>query len=151
MANVNKSDVKAKAAFVNELLLRGFDDARVTASPADIVAQKDGTTWFFEIKKTSHKDKYFGAATLTEWVQALKDPDHFRFVVAIEDGSDFTFIEYTPDEFMEFSTIPPFKVYFNIDFSSKNKIARGNGGAIKLSPDKVSLLDEVFLKMKSER
>lgn len=151
MAKVNKSDVKAKAAFVNELLSRGFDDAKVVASPADIIAQKNGTTWFFEIKKTSHKDKYFGAATLTEWVQALKDPDHFRFVVAIEDGDEFTFIEYTPDEFMEFSTIPPFKVYFNIDFTGKSRNALGKGGAIRMSPEKIQLLDEVFAKMKSKR
>lgn len=149
MAKVNKSDVKAKAAFVNELLSRGFDDAKIVASPADIVAQKDGQTWYFEIKKTSHKDKYFGAATLTEWLQADMDPDHFRFVVAIEDGDDFTFIEYTPAEFREFSTIPPFKVYFNIDFTGKTRNAHGKGGAIRISPDKVQLLSDVFTKMKS--
>lgn len=150
MAKVNKSDVKAKAAFVNELLSRGFDDAKIVASPADIVAQKDGQTWYFEIKKTSHKDKYFGAATLTEWVQALKDPGHFRFVVAIEDGDDFSFIEYSPAEFMEFSTIPPFKVYFNIDFTGTTRNKLGKGGAIRMSPEKIQLLNEVFTKMKSE-
>ena len=78
-----KSDLAAKAAFVEELRQRGFENVNVVAAPADIVAEKDGKTWYFEIKKTSHNDRYFGAATLTEWVQAVKDPEHFRFVVAI--------------------------------------------------------------------
>jgi len=77
-----KSDIGAKGAFRRELLSRGFE-ARIAKSPADIVATKDGRTWYFEIKMTRRTDTYFGAATLTEWAQALADPDHFRFVVAI--------------------------------------------------------------------
>ena len=109
-----KSDVTAKQEFINKLLREGYDSAEVKARPADIVAQKDGETWYFEIKLTDHSDKCFGAATLTEWEQAMKTPEHYRFVIAIrhEDGT-FEFRQYTPEEFMRFSTIPPFKVYFN--------------------------------------
>jgi hypothetical protein len=39
-----KSDVRAKAAFVRELLARGFDSAEVTQQPADITAVRDGQT-----------------------------------------------------------------------------------------------------------
>ena len=96
-----KSDLAAKAAFVEELRQRGFENVNVVAAPADIVAEKDGKTWYFEIKKTSHNDRYFGAATLTEWVQAVKDPEHFRFVVAISvDDRTFDFIEYSPEDFI---------------------------------------------------
>ncbi len=117
-----KSDIAAKEAYANKLNANGFR-ARVTGYPADITAEKDGETWYFEVKMTRHEDRYFGAATQTEWSQAFKDPDHFRFVVVIADEADenFQFIEYTPAEFMEFSTIPPFKVYFNIDFAGKPK------------------------------
>ena len=69
-----------------------------------------------KIKKTTKADNYFGAATLTEWAQAIKTPDHYRFVIAKTDASEeeFSFVELTPAEMMEYSTIPPFKVYFNI-------------------------------------
>lgn len=33
----------------------------------------------------------------------------------------FEFRQYTPDEFLEFSTIPPFKVYFSVPLSSEEK------------------------------
>ena len=62
MAN-KKSDVKAKTAFVEHLKERGFD-AKVVSKPADILATKDGQTWYFEIKMTKRTDVYFGAATL---------------------------------------------------------------------------------------
>lgn len=114
MAN-NKSDALAKRAYVDKLVAKGFT-AKVTRAPADITAEKDGLKWYFEIKMTRHKDRYFGAATLTAWRQAFKDPEHFRFVVAIEDSGIFEFIEYTPDQFMRFSSVPPFKVNFNIEF-----------------------------------
>ena len=141
MAN-NKSDVAAKQAYVNKLNAEGYK-ARITGSPADVTAEKDGETWFFEIKMTRHEDRYFGAATQTEWAQAFKDPEHFRFVVVIADEADehFRFIEYTPAEFMGFSTIPPFKVYFNIDFTGKPKKKS------KREKKSVSLTEENFLRL----
>ena len=119
MAN-KKSDVAAKQAYVDKLNGEGYQ-ARVAASPADIIAEKGGEKWYFEIKMTHQTDRYFGAATLTEWECAFRDPEHYRFVVVIADEADehYQFIEYTPAEFMAFSTIPPFKVYFNIDFTGK--------------------------------
>ena len=110
-----KSDVNAKQAFIHELKSRGYE-ARVTGAPADITATKDGQTWYFEIKMTHRTDRYFGAATMTEWKQALADSAHYRFVVAKADETDsiFEFREYTVEEFMKYSTIPPFKVYFNV-------------------------------------
>ena len=63
----SKSDTLAKQTYINELLSQGFDTAVVKAEPADIVATKNGETWYFEIKMTSRTDTYFGAATLTEW------------------------------------------------------------------------------------
>ena len=123
MANA-KSDVKAKKAYIEQLAEKGFKNARIAASPADIVAEKDGKEWYFEIKmtKTASKGKaYFGAATITEWKQALATPDRYFFVVAYTDDKDFTFVKYTPSEFMAFSTIPPFKVFFNIPASGREK------------------------------
>ncbi|MGM9739204.1 MAG: protein NO VEIN domain-containing protein [Candidatus Cryptobacteroides sp.] len=144
-----KSDIAAKAAFVEELRQRGFSNVKVVAAPADIEAEKDGEKWYFEIKKTTHNDKYFGAATLTEWVQAVTDPEHFRFVVAITTDRDqtFDFIEYTPADFMAFSTVPPFKIFFNIDFRGEKKVKLG-GKALMVSRELVEKLRDVYYGMK---
>ena len=114
-----KSDVIAKQKYVEELNKQGFSNARIIKAPADICAEKDGNTFYFEIKMTRQANKYFGAATLTEWEQAIKDPSHFRFVVAIQSNDDtiLKFIEYTPEEFLRFSSIPPFKIFFNLDLN----------------------------------
>ena len=141
MAN-KKSDVKAKKEFVKLLKNKGFE-ASVVSKPADIMATKDGQTWYFEIKMTKRADVYFGAATLTEWKQAIVDPNHFRFVVAKtnEEESEFEFLEYTPEEFMKFSTIPPFKVYFNINFDGSERKTRK---AKKLTQENLELMSECF-------
>ena len=137
MAN-GKSDVRAKEVFIEQLKTRGFINAKIVASPADIVAEKNGKKWFFEIKmtKTASKNKaYFGAATITEWKQALTTPDRYFFVVAYTDDAEkhFDFVEYSPYQFMTFSTIPPFKVFFNIPVPNKkrSKHRRAPAGAAR--------------------
>ena len=143
-----KSDVKAKAAFVKHLQENGFE-AAVVSKPADIVATKDGETWYYEIKMTKRTDVYFGAATLTEWKQAVADPDHFRFVVAKtnEEESEFEFLEYTPEEFMKRSTIPPFKVYFNVNFDGT---VREPKKATALTHENLNIMSECFDKIKGK-
>lgn len=144
-----KSDVKAKEAFVRELVNRGFK-ANVVSTPADIKAEKDGETWYFEIKMTKRQDTYFGAATLTEWRQALLDPEHFRFVVAQtdEEEENFKFIEFDPAEFMGLSTIPPFKIFFNIDFGECRKKGVRDSKAVKMCQENFDILDEAFNSLK---
>ena len=146
-----KSDIGAKGAFRRELLSRGFE-ARIAKSPADIVATKDGRTWYFEIKMTRRTDTYFGAATLTEWAQALADPDHFRFVVAIckdDDGTSFEFREYTPAEFMEFSTVPPFKVFFKMDLTGRKPDKAGRTTSVRLTEDGFARLKDCYDGLKA--
>jgi hypothetical protein len=65
---------------------------------------------------------------MTEWKEAIRNPDTFKFVIAKTDDkeNDFEFKEFTPDEFIKYSTIPPFKVYFNIDLNNYKKISKRN-------------------------
>ena len=127
----SKSDTLAKKAYIEELRKQGFEP-KVKAEPADIVATKNGETWYFEIKMTSRTGTYFGAATLTEWEQAFKTPDRYFFVVAIKKDDDkFEFRQYTPLEFMQSSTIPPFKVYFNLDLKGDKKTKRNSNSCRK--------------------
>ena len=145
MAN-KKSDVKAKAEFVKCLQDRGFE-ASVVSKPADIMATKDGQTWYFEIKMTKRRDVYFGAATLTEWEQAVADPEHFRFVVAKTDDEEkeFEFLEYTPEEFMNFSTVPSFKIFFNINFDGS---VRTSKTATSLTHENLKIMSDCFDRIK---
>lgn len=144
-----KSDVKAKTEFVKILRERGFE-AAVVSSPADIKATKDGQTWYFEIKMTKRADVYFGAATLTEWRQALADPEHFRFVVARTDDAEeeFEFIEFTPEEFMEFSTVPPFKIFFSVDLENTGK-KRSGTKAVRFTRENFEVMDRCYNEIKS--
>lgn len=155
MKENTKSDVPAKKAYASLLERAGFTNVQIVASPSDIIAEKDGQQWFFEIKKTNHSDKCFGAATVTEWEQAIRTPERFRFIVAISDDGDetFTFREYTPSEFMAFSTVPPFKIYFNIDFSGKTRRpARKLGkrkAAVRLSGSLVHEMVDIFNRFRN--
>ena len=52
-----KSDVEAKKAFVKELEKNDFQDIKITSTPTDVSASKDGNKYFFELKFTNQKDK----------------------------------------------------------------------------------------------
>ena len=135
---------KAKAFYVNKLNGSGFTNVEVTSSPADITAFKDGKQWFFEIKATKKQDSCFGAATFTEWEQAFKTPETFRFVIVkiSEDESRFESLEFTPDEFMKYSSIPPIKVFFNINFKNMAGKKKTN-----MSKKSFELLNDAYNKL----
>ncbi len=119
-------------------------------SPADIVAEKNGVVWHFEIKCTRKKDKYFGAATLTEWIQAAKDPRHFLFVVACEDGGSWSFQEYDPESFIEHSYIPPFKIYFNVAMKPGQVLkSKRESKSVRMTLERLQQMDELYRAFKT--
>lgn len=144
-----RTDVLAKQAFLEKLRSEGYT-AEIKAQPSDIIAEKDGETWYFEIKMTEKTDSCFGAATLTEWEQAFKTPDRYRFVIAIKGENDtFTFREFTPAEFMQYSTIPPFKVYFNLNLlGDTRRKRRKNNGAVIFSEERFKEMLALYKKFK---
>jgi len=145
-----RSDLDAKEAYCKYLEDRGFI-TEVKKDPADILAKKDGEEWFFEIKKTSRDKDYFGAATSTEWEQAFKDPEHYRFVIckSREDGS-FDFTELTPGQMMKYSTIPPFKIFFNVPLDGKERKSSGKTKALHLTKETFSALNGLYKKLKGQ-
>jgi hypothetical protein len=147
-----KSDVPAKLAFIQNLLLvQGFDEARITGRPADITARRGDQTFYFEIKYTAQFTNYFGAATLTEWEAALTCEERYRFVIATKKDSDWIFREYTPLEFMQFSYIPPFKVFFNIPVGDhKRPVSKLPGKRVRMTRERMSVMVAIFKKFRSE-
>lgn len=91
-AGNRNSDVRAKGAFIRELLAQGFESA-------------EGT----QIKYTAQATSYFGAATLTEWEAAIHYEGRFSVVVAAERDGEWMCHEYTPEAFMQFriAGVPP--------------------------------------------
>ena len=128
----DRSDIKAKEAYANCLTEHGYVDVQIVHSPADIIA---------------YKNAYFGAATFTEWECALKNKEFFKFVVVKEMDEEYEFYEFTPEEFMEYSTIPPIKVYFNIDLNQKNKVKK-NSKALKMSEEVFFELNDTYKRLK---
>lgn len=149
MTNI-KSDLDAKTAFCKYLEDKGFT-TEIKQAPADIRAVKDGQEWFFEIKKTSQDKDYFGAATSTEWEQAFKDPEHYRFVIAQKQSDEsFQFTELTPAQLMEYSTIPPFKVFFNVPLSGEKKKTPRSSKALRLSKEAFESLNNTYKRWKGK-
>ncbi|MBM3359757.1 MAG: DUF3883 domain-containing protein [Betaproteobacteria bacterium] len=146
-----KSDVAAKEAFVAELRYRGFEEVRVTGSPADVTARRGTEVYYFEIKYTAQVSQYFGAATLTEWEAALAHEERYWFVVATNRDGAWAFHEYTPAEFMEFSYIPPFKVFFNVAVGQgKSTLAKRGNKRIQLTRERVVQMVELFKAFRSQ-
>ena len=146
MKKNKKSDVKAKQALKKELESKGiYSSVSIIGSPADIVAIKEDEKFYFEIKMTKEKGKCFGAATQTEWMEAIKNPKNYKFVIAKtnEEETEFEFLYFTPEEFMEFSIIPPFKVYFNIDLENINKKSK-RIKSIPLTENRLLELNKAF-------
>ncbi len=143
----DRSDIKAKEAYVNYLIQQGYVDVQIVHLPVDIIAYKNGKKYFFEIKATKRKKSYIGAATFTEWECALKNKEFFKFVVVKDIDEDYEFYEFTPEEFMEYSTIPPIKVYFNIDLNQKNKVKK-NSKALKMSEEVFFELNDTYKRLK---
>tara|TARA_B100000579_G_C22130291_1_gene531723 strand:+ start:58 stop:519 length:462 start_codon:yes stop_codon:yes gene_type:complete len=150
MKDPRKSDVDAKTAYVKELELKGYKNIKIIAKPADIYAEKNNKKYFFEIKKTTQKDKYFGASTITEWEGALDKNNNYLFIVAKSlDNNMWEFIEYKPEELMKYSTIPPFHIYFNLPLSEKEKNKqRTNKTAVIANNKNINLLIKFFKKLK---
>ena len=145
-----KSDVEAKKAFVEELQKQNYQEIKITSSPTDISAIKEGTKYYFEIKFTNQKDKYFGAATLTEWECAINNLDNFFFVVSRKENNKWIFKSFKPNEFIKYSTIPPFKIFFNVDLKDFDKKNTDETKALKANFENLNILVDFYKTLKNK-
>ena len=95
--------------FDKDSLLIGKGEADV------IIKDNDGNEWDFEIKQSSWpKGKFFDAATLTQWYTWYKNQERYYFVFITGKKKDRRFTFVKASDLMARSTIPPFKIYFNV-------------------------------------
>lgn len=152
----NKSDVEAKEIFKSYLnSLNYYDTVEIKKSPSDIIASKNGEYFYFEIKMTKSEKDIFGASTITEWEQAIKTPENYKFVL-VDFGKgeipnltpitykNIKFYEFSPSEFMEYSSVPPFKIFFNI----KRKPKKRKSEKKQMTMIKMDILKESWIRLK---
>lgn len=135
-----------KEWYCEQLRNNGFESVEIKKTPADIKATKNGETWWFEIKYTTKKDKYYGGSTETEWEQAFADPDHFRFVVIKTDKAARNiklFKEFEPKDFIRFCKVPPFLITFTIPFVSPKRINKQQAEEVKSIDFSKEVFDEI--------
>ena len=76
-------------------------------------------------------------------------PAHYRFVICQKLPDDsFHFIELTPAEMMEYSTIPPFKVFFNVPLDGRRKKVNGKSKALHLTEEAFKALNGMYKNLK---
>jgi|TARA_B100001964_G_C14176662_1_gene574127 hypothetical protein len=146
--NNSRSDINAKEAYAKILAEEGFKDIKIISTPTDISASKNGTKYFFELKFTNQIDKYFGAATLTEWECAINNLGNFFFVICRFEDNKWLFDKFSPKEFIEYSTIPPFKIFFDIDLKNFDKKKSKETKSVKANFDNLKELVKVYDKLK---
>ena len=118
----HNTKVTSIPVMVFALLLRdnGYTEwDRKNHPEADIIVNNINNVkekFYFEIKETNSITNVFEAATLTEWSAACNNNGHYFFVVIyLENDNELPkYIFYTPQEIMQFSTVPPFKININI-------------------------------------
>lgn len=147
------TDTEAIEPTKNWLTEQGFYNVQKINSPVDFKASRDGQEYFIELKFTSSKKTYFGAATLVEWECALENPENFYFLfahkqisVTRDDIWDFELM--LAEELMKYSTIPPFKIFFSIPLPLKSSRSPPQRKSAKqATQENIRYLSDVFSKL----
>lgn len=146
----NASLEKAAKEALISILKKKYKEISFNGRPSDLKAiDESGKVFFYELKAT-RKERYFGSASFSEWELALDNKDKYFFIVAYynEATKQFTFSEYTPAEFMKFSTIPPFKVYFNLSAKTGQSLVSSKTKALRLEKENFDTLNKVYSDLK---
>ena len=64
-------------------------------------------------EKRRNKNKYFGATTLNQLIEAEKHPNHYYFILASQDNDNITYGIATPNELLSYLT----GYYMHVDFN----------------------------------
>lgn len=106
---------------IKKVLEGKFETIERNGAKSDLKAvNENGEVFYYEIKST-RKNPYFGSASFSEWKLALENPESYFFIVAYFNDGCFDFFQFSPKEFLSYSTIPPIKVYFNLDIDNPQK------------------------------
>ena len=123
----NRSDTEYKQAYALKLKKTGYTDVFITYRiPCDVVASKNHSTFYFEIKSMVKPGEYFGSVTGNEMDFAIKNKSNYRFVLSYKNElNEFKFKLLTVDEMIGVCDIQSPRYYFNVNIykidAMKNK------------------------------
>lgn len=139
-----------------------YSSVEISHHPTDIIGvSKNGESTHVEVKMTG-KDDYFGAATMTEWGVVSRKDSILKFVIARKDDTNkygYRFYMIDAETFYEISTVPPFKINFNIkesDYSDDkstlffNQKRKRRKGTIELNKSIVCLMGDIYELLKEQ-
>lgn len=125
--STSRSDKYAIEKCIKWLKRKKYTKVKKISHPTDIEAYKGDIHYFIELKMTTTKKPvYFGATSITEWIDDSKKEKLLFVIAKSKDGTNgpktkFKFHQCTPEHFLMVSTVPPFKINFNISLSNKAK------------------------------
>lgn len=120
-----KTAKEAEEAFAKYLCKNGHEIIGRN-SPVDIVSDRKGQRYFFEIKSTilNAKNNFFGAVTLNQLKTALLNQKKYRFVIARKINQQWVFKIYPLKKFLNFCGNGSFRIAFNIPKTRNGKFLR---------------------------
>lgn len=109
---------------LRELLIQSFEvseDQVVEEKTTDLIVKIGDShdDWFyFEIKSTDKENrknanKYFGAISLNQLIEAARHPGHYYFIIASREKSGYKYVITTPDVLLSYLT----GYYLHADFT----------------------------------
>jgi Holliday junction resolvase len=115
------SDTWAKQALVNELIRKGYHNVRIVGTPCDVIGEKNGVVYYFEVKSTMFPEgKHTGSVSGTELDFALKNKKTYFFVIVFESNGMVKFDYLKVDQMMKLLTLQPSKYHFAYGISKSN-------------------------------
>jgi hypothetical protein len=147
------SDKEGVEAAMEWLEGKGFTEINNIHKPVDLSANFQGMKYWIEVKYTETKNKlYFGAATISEWGCAINNPENFFFLVVQKPGgvnadSYWNFELIKAIDFIKFSTIPPFKINFNLPLNEPRKIPKRRS-AVQASTENIKMCIDFYNSIK---
>ena len=120
MTQIKNSDVSAKEWYKNKLEKEGYKILE-RKHPVDIVAEKGGVKYYFELKsQNTNKNPYVGGVSLGQLRCALENEKYFRFVYLRRlTGGKYYCKELTLKDFLPHLS-GNWKIVHNFSFKLKN-------------------------------
>lgn len=140
--------------------LRGKGFNNVTSaknSRCDLLGDKDGITYFIEVKYSSKESgKFFGTVMLTEMFQAISKKDNYLFLVCRgreEDINNWFFRLYNVDDFLKCSTLttPIFHYHLYPDQNNNLTVPRFEKDTVIASEKLIVEMWKDFKRWKSKK
>lgn len=125
---MSEKEIKDK---LKQLLVEAFqisEDRIILGKTTDLIVKcgdNESDWYYFEVKSTDkdnrkNKDKYFGATSLNQLIEAEKHPNHFYYIIVSINNGVQRFVIVTPENLLSYMT----GYYMHVDFNIPESILK---------------------------